>query len=68
MKWIDVKKEKPSGKNVVLVVNINYGYQLLIAIYHPVDDVFIWCNPDLRETVPLAPTHWVDIPEFPRHE
>lgn len=65
MEWIDAS-EKPKQDSICLVVNIKYGVETLRAIYHENYDVFVWYNPDVRQTICLDVTHYILEPTSPR--
>jgi hypothetical protein len=65
VEWIDVKIEKPKDYCVCLVVNVNYGFQMFLAVYHKNYDVFVLSDPDQRKTTCLAVTHYINIPALP---
>jgi hypothetical protein len=65
MKWIDINN-KPENDCVCLIVNMNYGMEILKAIYYKHYDVFIWYCPSVRETIVLQPTHYIIIPDLPK--
>lgn len=63
MKWNDLKKKKPETDMVCYVFNDRYGATGLKAIYHKHDDVFVLYNPDIRDTICVDVTHWIELPE-----
>jgi len=65
MKWNSVTNKLPEYCMEVLCVNMEYGMETFKAVYHPTPNVFILYNPNMRETIALDVTHWIEIPELP---
>lgn len=66
MKWISVKDKLPENHLAVLwVVNVEYGSEILCALYDNLTKTFRWYNPQICQTIVLGPTHWISLPDTP---
>ncbi len=68
MTWISVKDRQPEIDMVVLVANMRYGMEVFKAVYYRRDNVFVLSNPNIRETIALDITHWMEIPALPKEK
>jgi hypothetical protein len=72
VKWINVKKKKPSdiesGSTFVEAINARYSSEVFVVLYDPYHDVFVaqdsCCNN--RKTRPTDVTHWIPFREYPK--
>ncbi len=67
MEWIDVEDELPKQMCKVLIWHKNYPTDFILAFYDILCKEFIDLNEVRGRGFPLAPTHWIFMPEPPYH-